>query len=374
LNIFLLYGCSADNTSNPQANKTPGTGSFACSLSWPHDDPAQENTTVAARAVNCDSAGIDAVVFSFYQSDELVDRYYFECEEHYGYADGLPVGSDYRVEITAEDVDGNVLYQGKYGPFEIKEDITTRPEEDIPMELAGSLAAIVGSWMVDYYYDCETYEGTMIITLNDDFTFASYEEGFGYSYGTWSLWGNEIEGMSGDGVAFYGTFYGDYLDGDMEYGLDYWCWEGYPYDINLTGMQYPGNSSFSVDQDVLVWGQSVDVNWAIVNSGTQAIPAGNYVYVGFFLSEDAAIDINDEFLYQYYLSPIDSNGLNPGEYIWETTSLTLPTDSPFASSSGTFYIGMIVDVWEVLPETNEDDNAGTGSGIDYVPVNIDYFY
>jgi hypothetical protein len=54
--------------------------------------------------------------------------------------------------------------------------------------------------------------------------------------------------------------------------------------------------------------------------------------------------------------------------------LTLPADPPFAASSGTFYIGMVIDVWEALPETNEDDNAFTGEGIDYVPVNIDYFY
>lgn len=229
LNIFFLYGCSGDGTSNPQANGTAGTGSFACTLNWPHDDPADKNASYTARAVYCDAAGIDVVCFTFYRSADLMDRFYFECDLHFGRVEDLPVGSDYRVEITAEDADGVVLYQGEYGPFEITEGETT-PGGIIPMELAGPLAAIVGSWEVDFDWFCDGYDGTMTLILNDDFSFTAHQEGFADSSGYWSLWGDGITWTYANGTEYDGTFDENFtfmegLMNDLQGGWG--CWEGY---------------------------------------------------------------------------------------------------------------------------------------------------
>jgi len=139
--------------------------------------------------------------------------------------------------------------------------------------------------------------------------------------------------------------------------------------INLTAMQYLGNLSFSVDPDVLVWGQELDINWAITNNGTEAIPAGTNVYVSFYLSEDA-IFTGSEQLGIGWLDPIFDNGFGPGSSLYGTTNWQLPPSSPFSANSGIFYIGMAVDIYDAVAETNEDDNSGTGSGIDYAPVDI----
>lgn len=151
-------------------------------------------------------------------------------------------------------------------------------------------------------------------------------------------------------------------------------WDATPIGPNLTGMQYSGNSSFSVSPDVLVWGQSLDIKWAITNNGTDVIPVGTDVYVYFYLSSNTIFTTSDYLLGIGWLDPIFDYGLNPGSGLYGTTPWQLPSSSPFSSSSGTFYIGMVIDADDAVAETNEDDNSGTGAGVDYAPVNIAPFY
>ena len=151
-------------------------------------------------------------------------------------------------------------------------------------------------------------------------------------------------------------------------------WDATPNVANLTGLQYSGNSSFSVSQDVLVWGQSLAINWAITNNGTMMIPVGTQVWARFYLSDNAIFTESDYSFFEGWLSPIFQDGLAPGEWIFNTSYVLLPDDSPFDSDSGIFYIGIAIDVYDDVAESNEDDNSGTGAGIDYVPVNIALFY
>ena len=57
-----------------------------------------------------------------------------------------------------------------------------------------------------------------------------------------------------------------------------------------------------------------------------------------------------------------------------TIPITLPPEPPFPWSSGTFYIGMVIDTDNTVVENNEDDNSGTGEGVDYYEVDIDHLY
>ena len=56
-------------------------------------------------------------------------------------------------------------------------------------------------------------------------------------------------------------------------------------------------------------------------------------------------------------------------------SVTLPptSDSFWDSTPGTqtYYIGIILDVYDNVAETNESDNSSRGSGIDYKAVSIE---
>lgn len=133
LSILFLSNCGYDDTGGYTANDNADTGSFSCALEWPEDIYADENTTHPSRALDCVGAGIDVVVFTFYNSNGnlLTNPSEFNCSLHYGKVDGLPVGDDYRVVITAEDASGNILYQGEYAGFSITAGVSTSPPDGI---------------------------------------------------------------------------------------------------------------------------------------------------------------------------------------------------------------------------------------------------
>ncbi|WP_281184610.1 CARDB domain-containing protein [Trichlorobacter lovleyi] len=91
-------------------------------------------------------------------------------------------------------------------------------------------------------------------------------------------------------------------------------------------------------------GETVQVQVTVKNQGT--LKAGKF-YIGLYLSSDSTITTGDTFLSNEYLS-----SLAAGAEVSYTTSITLP-----ANSSGTYYIGAIVDSKGAVTESDETNNS-----------------
>ncbi|MCZ6653687.1 MAG: hypothetical protein O7D91_11755 [Planctomycetota bacterium] len=114
-------------------------------------------------------------------------------------------------------------------------------------------------------------------------------------------------------------------------------------------------------------GDSFDpfINYEICNGG--AVPAGEF-HVDWYLSTDSTISTSDCLLTGASIVGIPAGG---------TTGLlpemlTLPqTCDPCYSGDGTYYIGMILDTDNTVPESDENNNNNVGEGLDLAPVVID---
>jgi len=96
----------------------------------------------------------------------------------------------------------------------------------------------------------------------------------------------------------------------------------------------------------------------VQNAGVGATGSG-YFFVGFYLSSDATVTTNDQFIgYRWVFS-----GLSPGQSDTKSTSLTLSASLP----TGTYYLGAIADSsngyspGNRIPESNETNNTLTGN-------------
>ena len=118
-------------------------------------------------------------------------------------------------------------------------------------------------------------------------------------------------------------------------------------------------STFSLSSTSLTAGNTVTAYFGVQNTGTGNAGSSN---VKFYLSTDSTINTSDKYLSSYTINSLNS-GLSTGTL---STSFTLPgaTDT-FWSGSKTYYIGMIVDADSSISESNESNNASTGSGLDY---------
>ena len=94
-------------------------------------------------------------------------------------------------------------------------------------------------------------------------------------------------------------------------------------------------------------GDSIDVTWQITRSGTDD---ANNVWHGIYWSEDTIIDASD--------IKLKENGptslRNTATAVGATTSVTIPTDANYGS---TYYIGYLVDSFDGVGETNENNNT-----------------
>ena len=123
-------------------------------------------------------------------------------------------------------------------------------------------------------------------------------------------------------------------------------------------------SWFDVFQEPLAGGNSFDVDFEIENnSGGNA----EIFEVEFYLSDNDYISSDDYLLGSYTVENLGGNS-NTGTL---TTNLTLPgvADS-FWSGDGTYYIGMLVDAWGEVTETDEFNNNNQGLFLDYDDVEI----
>ena len=131
--------------------------------------------------------------------------------------------------------------------------------------------------------------------------------------------------------------------------------------INLRGVWFSMNSSIAYST-----GATIPFSWQIVNEGPSMI--GNSFSVNIYLSRDAFIDTSD--------TPVRAWTFGAGfpAYTYSSVvsdSVTLPisTDS-FWLSSGYYYVGMVVDpYWQVF-ESNEFDNSSTVWGGDYSGIYV----
>jgi len=121
--------------------------------------------------------------------------------------------------------------------------------------------------------------------------------------------------------------------------------------------------SFMVTSGALAAGDNFNLGFMLQN--VEAGDAGEFE-VGFYLSEDEAIDESDRFLGSYTVGALAGNG-GTGNFL--TQQLPEAGDE-FWKGDGSYFVGMVVDVGGAIAESNEDNNAGLGAGIDYATIEV----
>ncbi|MDB5386553.1 MAG: hypothetical protein JWM11_2199, partial [Planctomycetaceae bacterium] len=109
------------------------------------------------------------------------------------------------------------------------------------------------------------------------------------------------------------------------------------------------------------WGQSFAINYTFKNQGGTA--AGPFTYK-FYLSTDANFDESDKEIGSRTLF-----SLSPGQFHTESVQVTLPNSPPAGFTSGTLYIGAVLDTTNHVPE-NKNNNRRVGQGIDFTSLII----
>ena len=92
------------------------TGNYSFSLAWPPETAIWGENSAISRAVNCSAEGIDTIIAAFYDNRNQILNYppnEFQCSAHSGSVTDLPVGSNYRLLITCENLEGTVLFEGE---------------------------------------------------------------------------------------------------------------------------------------------------------------------------------------------------------------------------------------------------------------------
>jgi len=137
--------------------------------------------------------------------------------------------------------------------------------------------------------------------------------------------------------------------------------------VDVSGLGGGGNnidllaSSFDFSPDRLAAGDSADIDYTIANDGS-ADASG--FELGFYLSDDVEIGSDD-----YRLADVDLGGLNGGRELSRSQSVTLPgRGDDFWSGDGTYYTGVVVDEEGDVAESDESNNASTGSDRDAIRV------
>ncbi len=121
--------------------------------------------------------------------------------------------------------------------------------------------------------------------------------------------------------------------------------------------------SFMVMPGVLAAGDNFNVGFMLQN--VEAGDAGEFE-VGFYLSVDEAINESDRFLGSYTVGALAGNG-GTGSFL--TQQLPEAGDE-FWKGDGSYFVGMISDVGGAIAESNEDNNASLGAGIDYATIEV----
>jgi len=115
--------------------------------------------------------------------------------------------------------------------------------------------------------------------------------------------------------------------------------------------------------ETLEWGSTSVVQGTVKNYGNQ-YARGSYADI--FLSEDSQIETNDLRVGRVYLS-----GVNAGATKSFTTNIRLPSNVPSGfSSSDRAYVGVIIDRFDYVDESNETNNSNRRTGYDRDRINV----
>ena len=128
-------------------------------------------------------------------------------------------------------------------------------------------------------------------------------------------------------------------------------------DLTDGGQAYSGFYPTTVVRGVTQFYSSVRVR----NIGTVGTSAGDYVQVAFYASPDEYIDASDDLICQEYVPNVDPFTLGV-----DVECLT----SPFPQNilPGTYYVGWIIDVTNVISEFDETNNIGSIDSFDRLTV------
>lgn len=123
-----------------------------------------------------------------------------------------------------------------------------------------------------------------------------------------------------------------------------------------------GYMSFNLDQTSTFWGQTISVSYGVANQTPGSAGAFN---VGIYISKTNHFSANDPTNCKLIaLCPMsamsgDSWYINParqGGY----TNIKMPSTNPFNDGTTVFYVGMVIDPYNQIPETNKSNNANQG--------------
>lgn len=122
---------------------------------------------------------------------------------------------------------------------------------------------------------------------------------------------------------------------------------------------------FAIGATAANWGDSVPVQWTVVNLTANA--AGAFK-IGFYISTSPDICGGSTYL----LQKAPYTGLDAGRYSQASWTLVFPSFNPLPGQPTTVYFGMKVDVDNEVAESNEGNNCNLGNGYDRqdAPVTI----
>lgn len=116
---------------------------------------------------------------------------------------------------------------------------------------------------------------------------------------------------------------------------------------------------FEVIPSDVVIGEAIEVDYRIRNADVQD---SSSFRVEFFLSRDANITSSDFFLGQQNIAGLSGGATTA----LAPKSLQLPSPAnTFWQGDGAYYIGMIIDRFDLVTESNESNNSNFGSGLDF---------
>jgi len=118
-------------------------------------------------------------------------------------------------------------------------------------------------------------------------------------------------------------------------------------------------TGFSLDYGIMNLG-AVTADFTVANIGTA--PAGGFT-IYFYLSQDSTITSGDNLLASYWVDPLASGASFHG-----TKSLSPGTGDPFGGN-GRYTLGMVLDVNNVVAESDETNNSNQGYGVDMAHAN-----
>ncbi|NPV89693.1 MAG: hypothetical protein HPY50_02810 [Firmicutes bacterium] len=98
-------------------------------------------------------------------------------------------------------------------------------------------------------------------------------------------------------------------------------------------------------------GTEISISNTVTNQGSSSTTT--VFYISYFLSSDSSIDVNDTYLGQRSIS-----GLAAGASDVNTTSVTIPA----TVGGGSYYVGAIADISNLVAETDESNNTGCDTG------------